>query len=131
MSDARAEFAAVLRAAADALRAGATPAQFAELLYVPEVVVVGEGWPAAIRGLPQFMPSLTELLEGWGPLPDLHFTVHEPVLASAASATTIADVSVAPPRAGAASERYRIVYGWCRTTRGWRVALEMFQTGSF
>jgi hypothetical protein len=121
----------LLRAAADALRQGASAAEFARLLYTPDVVVVGEGAPRAIRGIDAFLPDLTALLESWGPNADLTFRIVDPVIAAENVATTLVDVHVAPRGAMSGAENYRVVYAWVRTAGGWRVAVEMYALGSF
>jgi len=131
MSDAKAEIARVFRTVADALRRGADAGEVGDLLYLPELVVVGEGWPHAIRGFAAFKPDLAALLESWGPNPDLTFSIVDPVIGGGDSATTLADVYVAPKRPSDPGERYRVMYAWVRTARGWRVALEMYQVGVF
>jgi ketosteroid isomerase-like protein len=131
MSATKAELAGVLRHAADALRAGAGAGEFSELLYAPDLVVVGEGWPRAIRGVEAFLPDLAALLDGWGPNADLTFTIVDPVFADGDVATTLVAVYVAPQKPTASAEHYRVVYAWKRTERGWRVAAEMYTVGSF
>lgn len=131
MSETKTEIAQVLRFAADALRRGASAAEFSDLLYAPELVVVGEGWQRAIRGLQAFLPELSALLDGWGPNADLTFSIVDPVIAGGSTATTLVDVYVAPKKSSAAAEYYRVMYGWVRTVTGWRVAAEMYTTGSF
>ena len=131
MSETKPELTRVLRFAADALRAGATASTFSQLLYTPDLVVVGEGWPRAIRGLEAFLPDLTVLLDGWGPNADITFTIVDPVIAGGNVATTLVDVYVAPKKPLASAEYYRVVYAWKQTTTGWRVAAEMYTVGSF
>lgn len=131
MTDIRVELAAVFRQAADALRAGASAVEFSRLLYVPELVVVGEGWPRAIRGVDAFLPDLAALLDGWGPNADLTFSIIDPVLHDGDVATTLVDVYVAPKKPTAVAEYYRVVYAWRRAPQGWRVAAEMYTVGSF
>jgi len=131
MSETKREIAELLRGAADALRQGATAAEFANMLYAPDLIVVGEGWPRAIRGVQAFLPNLTALLQGWGPNADLTFFIVDPVMAGESTATTLADVHVAPKGAMPAAENYRVVYAWIRTANGWRVAAEMYTSGSF
>ena len=92
MSETKRELARVLRNAADALRAGASATQFSQLLYSPDLIVVGEGWPRAIRGIEAFLPELTALLDGWGPNADLTFTIVDPVLDGVDVATTLVDI---------------------------------------
>jgi hypothetical protein len=131
MSDTKSEIGGVLRTAADALRRGADATELGALLYVPDLVVVGEGWPRALRGFAAFKPDLAALLESWGPNPDLTFSIVDPVIAGRESATTMVDVYVAPKTEADPGERYRVIYAWIRTERGWRVAVEMYMVGSF
>jgi hypothetical protein len=131
MSNTKAEIALVFDMVARALRRGADATELGELLYVPEVVVVGEGWPRAIRNFAAFKPDLAALLEAWGPNPDLRFRIVDPVIDGVESATTFVDVFVAPKSFADPGEHYRVMYAWVRTERGWRVALEMYQVGSF
>jgi hypothetical protein len=131
LNETKAELARVLRHAADALRAGASATEFSQLLYSPDLVVVGEGWPRAIRGVEAFLPDLTALLDGWGPNADLTFAIVDPVFSSGDVATTLVDVCVAPKTATANAEFYRVVYAWTRTANRWRVAAEMYTVGSF
>ncbi len=131
MNETEQEIAEVLRGAADALLHGATAAEFASMLYAPDLIVVGEGWPRAIRGVQAFLPNLNALLQGWGPNADLTFRIVDPVIAGESMATTLVDVHVAPKGAMAAAEYYRVMYAWMRTTNGWRVAAEMYTSGSF
>ncbi len=131
MNNIKIELSAALLKAADALRAGATAAQFAEILYAPDLVVVGEGWPRAIRGVEHFLTDLQALLDGWGPNADLTFSIVDPVVADGAVASTLVDVSVAPKSPAAAAEQYRVVYAWRRMPGGWRVATEMYTVGTF
>lgn len=131
MSGTKHELEQVLRSAGDALRAGAGATRFSELLYSPDLVVVGEGWPRAIRGVAAFMPDLTALIDGWGPNADLTFSIVDPVFDGAGVATTLVDVYVAPQKPTASAEYYRVVYAWRRLAHGWRVAAEMYTVGSF
>jgi hypothetical protein len=131
VSDIKSELSLVLRQAADALRAGASASDFSQLLYVSDILVVGEGWPRAIRGVEAFLPDLEALLRDWGPNPDLTFAIVDPVIAGGEVATTCVDVSVAPKKPGVAAEHYRVMYAWRRTAVGWRVAAEMYTVGSY
>lgn len=131
MSETKQELVQLLRHAADALRAGVSATEFSQLLYSPDLIVVGEGWPRAIRGVEAFLPDLTALLDGWGPNADLTFTIVDPILDGVDVATTLVDVYVAPKKPTAAAEYYRVVYAWKRSANGWRVAAEMYTLGSF
>jgi hypothetical protein len=129
--DIKSELKWVLRQAADALRAGASASEFSHLLYASDVLVVGEGWPRAIRGVEAFLPDLKALLHDWGPNPDLTFAIVDPVIEGGEVATTCIDVRVAPRKPDAAAEHYRVMYAWRRTAIGWRVAAEMYTAGSY
>lgn len=131
MTQLRESLAAVLTQAADALRAGADAVEFSRLIYTEDLVVVGESWPRAIRGIAAFLPDLTVLLDGWGPNADLTFHVVDVFGGEGRAATTLADVYVAPRKPTAVAERYRVMYAWRLTAAGWRVAAEMYTVGSF
>jgi len=125
------ELARVLQEAADALRGGANATEFSRLLYSPDLVVVGEGWPRAIRGVEAFLPDLEALIQGWGPNADLTFAIVDPIIEGGQVATTCVDVGLAPKKPGAAPEHYRCMYAWKLTPVGWRVAAEMYTVGSY
>jgi hypothetical protein len=131
MSQTKLELTRVLQVAADALRAGADASRFGELLYSPDLIVVGENWPKAIRGIRSFLPDLSALIESWGPNADLTFTIIDPFFEGGDVATTLVDVYVAPKKPSASAEFYRVVYAWRRLAHGWRVAAEMYTVGSF
>ncbi len=129
--DLQESLAAVLETAADALRAGADAREFSRLFYTDDLLVVGEGWPRAIRGVPAFLPDLAALLEGWGPKADLSFSIVATFPGGEDAATTLVDVHVAPRKPTAVAEHYRVMYAWRRTPSGWRIAAEMYTVGSF
>jgi len=131
MSNIKSELSLVLRQAGDALRAGASASEFSQLLYAPDVLVAGEGWPRAIRGVEAFLPDLEALIRDWGPNPDLTFAIVDPVFAGGEVATTCVDVGVAPKKPDATAEHYRVMYAWRRTAVGWRVAAEMYTAGVY
>ncbi len=131
MSDVKQVLSAQLHGVAEALRHGAGATEFARMLYAPDVIVAGEGWPRAIRGIEAFLPELTALLQGWGPRADLEFRIVDPVIDGENTATTLVDVHVAQRGSMPAAEDYRVFYAWRRTTAGWRVVAEMYTSGSF
>jgi len=127
----RKQLESVMRVAEAALSRGADAAGFAELLYDEDVVVVGEGWPAATRGLLAAIPKVDETLKYWGDRPRLRLTIVDPIVTEGSVATTFVDVKVAPSKPGGAQHQYRALYGWKRGARGWRVVLEMYDEGAF
>ncbi len=131
MSEAKAELERLLKHAADALRAGAGAAEFSQLLYAPDLLVVGEGWPKSIRGISTFLPDLAALIEGWGPNADLTFAILDPVFEGGDVATTFVEVYIAPTKPIATPEYYRVIYAWKRTPSGWRVGGEMYTVGTY
>jgi len=131
VSETKQELVQQLKHVADALRSGASATEFSRLMYSPDLIVVGEGWPRAIRGAEAFLPDLTILLDAWGPNADLTFTIVDPVLDGVDVATTLVDVYVAPKKPTATAECYRVIYAWKRLADGWRVVAEMFTVGSF
>jgi ketosteroid isomerase-like protein len=122
---------AVMRMAGASLLEGADAVKFAELLYDEDVIVVGEGWPAATRGILEAIPKVDETLKYWGDRPRLSFTIVGPIVTEGSVATTFVDVKVASSEPAGARYQYRALYGWKRGIRGWRVALEMYDEGAF
>jgi hypothetical protein len=131
VSETKSQLIRQLQQVTDALRAGVSAAEFSRLLYSPDVVVVGEGWPGAIRGTEAFLPELATLLDAWGPNADVSFTIIEPFFDGADVATTLVNVYVAPSEPTGTAERYRAIYTWKQLAQGWRVAAEMYTVGSF
>jgi ketosteroid isomerase-like protein len=130
MKDIREEISASLGAAAAALARGASTEEFASLLYAEEIIVLGEGWPSAIRGLGAFMPQLAIINDGWGKRPRLTFTLVEPAVLGESTAASFTEVRCRPDLPDAADILYRVLYAWKRTERGWRVVLEWYSEGS-
>jgi len=125
------ELESVLRSAEVAVHRGTDAEEFGRLLYDDDVVVIGEGWTAATRGLPALLPIVATVLKEWGPSPTLKFTLVDPIVTSATVATAFIDVSVTPSNPSEPGQQYRALYSWTRGVKGWRVILEMFGSGSF
>jgi ketosteroid isomerase-like protein len=130
MTDIKQQLESVIHVAESALACGADVAEFVDLFYDDGAVVVGEGWPLAIRGIPALLPQLEAMFKGWGARPKMRLILLDPILTEGAVATTFVDARVTPSRPGAPEERYRVLYGWKHGARGWRVALEMFADGA-
>jgi hypothetical protein len=130
MTDVRHELRETLNAVEAAVARGADAAQICGLLYDGQAVIVGEGNPAATRGVAAFVPQLADLLDGWGGGTRLTFELVEPVLISESIATGFLDVKCYPGNQPATVQHYRVLSAWQHGARGWRVALEMFATGS-
>jgi hypothetical protein len=130
MNDIREEISASLSVAAAALARGVDTEEFASLLYDEQIIVLGEGWPSAIRGLRSFMPQLSAINQAWGMRPRLTFTLVEPAVMGESTAASFTEVTCCPDLPDAEEIRYRVLYAWKRTNRGWRVVLEWFSEGS-
>ncbi len=130
MTDVRHELRETLNAVEAAVARGADAAEICSLLYDGQAVIVGEGAPAATRGVAAFVPQLADLLEGWGGGTRLTFELVEPVLISESIATSFLDVKCYPGNQPATVQHYRVLSAWRPGARGWRVALEMFANGS-
>jgi ketosteroid isomerase-like protein len=126
----RQELESVIRVAVAALAGGGDAAEFADLFYADDAVVVGEGWPVATRGVPALVSKLDVMFKEWGGRPRMNLILLEPILTEESVATTLVDARVLPSTPGAAEERYRVLYAWKRGPRGWRVVLEMFAVGA-
>lgn len=125
MSTAR-EIEAVLRSVESALRDGRSADDVAQMLYAPDLFVVGEGASAATSGLSLFMPEFRDIVASWGPQPACRFTLFEPCMADGRVAVTFVEFH---PPGGQEHAVLRAMYGWRRTDAGWRVAMEMYGAG--
>jgi hypothetical protein len=130
MTHIREEIDVSLSAAAAALARSGDTEEFWSLLYDEQTIVLGEGWPSAIRGLSSVKPELAKINKLWGARPRLTFTLLEPAVFGESTAASFTEVSCIPDWPAAAEIRYRVLYAWKRTNRGWRVVLEWFSEGS-
>jgi ketosteroid isomerase-like protein len=128
--DAKLQIDAVFRQVETAVARGTSADEIIDLLYHPDAVLVAEGTATAIRGVAAFKPQLEEILKGWGAGAKIRFSVADPVIEVESLAMTYFNAVCEPAKAGSAIERYRVLSGWRRTSRGWRVAFEMYAVGS-
>jgi hypothetical protein len=114
----------------EAFRRGTTPDAVAELLYDECLVVVSDDAPVAVRGLSAYMPEMKSVMDQWGPRPRLKYSIAEPQLLAESIAVILSEVEVQLDTVPKAVERYRVLMGWTKGHRGWRVALQMYAVGS-
>ncbi|TXS91889.1 hypothetical protein FV139_14235 [Parahaliea maris] len=131
MSEIRVEIQETLDAVARAVHSGVNVEDIAKLLYMPDMLVVGEGWPGAIRSIEAFLPDFTELVQSWGPEPELIFTLVDPLIVGSDAVTSLVDLSITCKDPSVQTEYLRIVYAWVRYEQGWRVKAEMYTVGSY
>jgi hypothetical protein len=129
----RDEIKAALDAQYAAILGGISAAKFAEMLYAPDVVIVGEG----DKGLQHGIKTATADVEAhWASLGPDGVKKCKVSLANGpgvSSATTYASFGVLhcepnPPASKEASD-IRVLYVWKKLPQGWRVALEQWGIG--
>ena len=103
---------------------------FAELMYADDVLLVGEGDTAAVRGIQQAIARIASAVGDWGERARLKFRLTEPAVTSESIFSAMIDAECHPERPGAEVIRYRLLAVWKRGPRGWRIAQEMFTSGS-
>ena len=103
---------------------------FAELMYADDVLLVGEGDMAAVRGIQQAIARIASAVGDWGERARLKFRLTEPAVTSESIFSAMIDAECQPERPGAEVIRYRLLAVWKRGPRGWRIAQEMFTSGS-
>lgn len=103
---------------------------FAELMYDDDVLLVGEGDTAMVRGIHEAIARVASAVSEWGEGSRLKFRLNEPVLSSGLLLSAMMDAECHPEKPGAEIIRYRVLAVWKRGPRGWRVAQEMFTSGS-
>lgn len=118
-----------LQATSDAIAAGASAAEVSQLLYDDRALIVGEGLDAAMSGRDATVSLLTEVLADWGDRASVVYTIRRPVIATNGSATMLVQVDVTRRDAQSSRVTYRVMYGFERGPRGWRVVLEMYGNG--
>lgn len=129
MTDVRQDLRAVLTMVETAVGRGASATEIAALLYDDSAMIVAEGAPSATRGIAAGIPDMQGVLNGWGPHPRLAMRIADPILAAESTATTFLDVECQPDFHGAETVRYRLLSGWLKGGRGWRIVLEMYTSG--
>lgn len=116
-----------------AVMGGESPARVAELLYAPDVIMVGEGEAGATRGMKAAVEALETHWASLGPDGQKHCKLTLTGEQAVASATTYAAFLILhcephPPAMKEAMD-FRTVYVWKKLPQGWRVALEMWGIG--
>ncbi len=130
---AREEIKAALDAQYAAIVGGISAAKFAELLYTPDVVIVGEGDTGLKHGI---KTAISELEAHWASLgPDgvkkCKVSLAEgPAVQSAKTYASFAVLHCEPnPPAVKEAGDFRVLYVWKKLPQGWRVALEQWGIG--
>lgn len=123
------EIQAVLDSVADSVQKGKGPAAVCDLLYADDALVVGEGLPEAVSGREGCISLLTEVLNEWGPGARVEYAWHDPIVGSVDTVSAMIQIKVTPADQAVTPFLYRVLYVWCRGTRGWRVTLEVFGLG--
>jgi ketosteroid isomerase-like protein len=127
------EIKAAMNTVEAAVMGGESPAKVAELLYAPDVVMVGEGEANATRGMKAAVEALESHWASLGPDGQKHCKLRLTDEQAVASATTYAAFLVLhcepnPPAVKEAMD-FRTLYVWKKLPQGWRVALEMWGAG--
>lgn len=129
MADVVAEIEKHLTALASEIAAGATAERVADLLYADNACVVGRDMPAAVRGRGACIELLREVLGYWGVRPELRYTIANPAVVNSQQATIMVRIDIRGDRPEVASLTYRVMYAFERREAGWRVVLEMYDSG--
>lgn len=129
MSDVQHELRAFFDEGERAFARGATVEEIMTLMYDDDSVYVGEGDPAATRGLRDLVVKAGSLFAPLGARPRITFRIGAPVLASGTVAVAMLEAECLPDQPGAELLTYRMMTGLRRGARGWRVVLEMSAAG--
>lgn len=116
------------------LARGDSAAKISDLLYAPDVVLVGEGDTSASHGMKEAVVDVQAWLDSLGAngQKSCKFEVSEPIVASTTTFSSFVLLRCAanPPKLPQGQE-LRMVYVWKKLPRGWRVQLEMWASGKF
>lgn len=129
----RDEIKAGLDAQYAAILAGISAAKFAEMLYAPDVVIVGEGDTGLQRGIKTATAEVEAHWASLGPNGVKKCKISLADDTAIYSANTYASFGVLhcepnPPATKQAGD-YRVLYVWKKLPQGWRVALEQWGIG--
>lgn len=116
-----------------AVMRGDSPAQVAQLLYAPDIIMVGEGEAGPTRGMKAAIKALEDHWASLGPDGQKHCTLSLGSDPGVGSATTYAAFVLLhcepnPPTIKEPSD-FRTVYVWKKLPQGWRVAIEQWGAG--
>ena len=129
----REEIKAALEAQYAAIVGGISAPKFSEMLYAPDVIIVGEGDTGLKRGIESAAEEVAAHWASLGPggVKKCKLALAED--AGVSSATTYASFGVLhcepnPPTVKEAGD-YRALYVWKKLPQGWRVELEQWGLG--
>lgn len=127
--DAESGIRAVLDSLSRAYLEGADPTVILDLMYEPDVIVVGEGEPGATRGIPVLEEKARAISAAAGPHPKVFFSVCMPIQACGDTAVTMVGAEIHPDLPDAEIAYSRFLAGWRKGARGWRICMEMHAEG--
>lgn len=130
----RSAIVSALRTQQAANAAGEDATQLAHRFYTDDVVIIGEGESRASRGMNSAVKAMADWNDYLGPggQKKCHFELEDPVVGSDKTVSTFVVLSCKanPPRL-TKDETIRQLFVWKKTSEGWKVAMEMWQSGGF
>ena len=133
-SRSKSEIALALHAVEEAFGRGADGEELARMLYADKVTMIGEGEDKASRGMATAIVDSKGWLETLGPNGEktCKYTIEEPVVASSTTFSSFLLLRCkANPPVLPQDEDLRMMYVWEKSSKGWRVVLEMWAPGKF
>jgi hypothetical protein len=110
------------------LKRGASAQEIADVMYEPDLMIIGEGEKSLYRDLKSFMgPLATYVADGTR----CNLSIVDPIRASGNLAVAFIFEHCAAAKAGDKDEDARILYVFREGAKGWRVTMEMFGWGIF
>lgn len=114
--------------------AGEDAEQLAHRFYTNDVVVIGEDEKQPSRGMAAAVKSVKDWNDYLGPggQRKCRFDLEDPVVGNANTVSTfvVLNCKANPPKL-TKDETVRQLFVWRKTSDGWRVAMEMWQSGGF
>lgn len=114
--------------------AGEDAAQLAHRFYTDDIVIIGEGDSEPSRGMDAAIKAMKDWNDYLGPGGQrrCQFRLEDPVVGSVNTVSTFVVLSCKanPPKLKKA-ETIRQLFVWKKMAEGWKVAMEMWQTGGF
>jgi ketosteroid isomerase-like protein len=132
VSTAAPEKAAIVRALgnlAAAFAAGESPEKIADMIYAPDIVILGEGTAPPLRGMPAALAEVRSFMDALGKTGErkCSYEVFDPVVASASTFSSLVTLHCnANPPSLPQDLDVRMICVWKKLPQGWRIVLEMW-----
>ena len=130
--DTRSQIVDALHSLEGALARGDNATQISNMLYANDDRLTGEGEAASTRGMADTIKDVQGWMDSLGPggTKGCKYTIVDPVVSSATTFSSFLLLRCkANPPVLATDQELRMMYVWKKEAQGWRVVLEVYESG--